>query len=111
MQVREDGFVSSDVCKACHPSQYSSWHASFHRTMTQVATPATAIPDFNGVTIDAVHGRPMHLRQKGAELWAEFDDPDSPEPPEHRPRVERRVTLITGSHNQQIFWYGTGQQR
>lgn len=111
VQKREDGFVSSSTCKACHPSQYTSWHASFHRTMTQVATPETAIPEFDGVTVDSVHGRPMVLRQQGQQLWAEFDDPDSPEPPERRPRIERQVTLITGSHNQQIFWYSTGQQR
>lgn len=111
IQQREDGFVTSDTCQSCHPSQYASWHASFHRTMTQVATPQTAIPDFDGVTVDAVHGRPMRLTERGTQLFAEFDDPDSPEPPDRRPRIERQVTMITGSHNQQVFWYGTGQQR
>lgn len=111
VQMRGDGFVSSQTCQACHPSQYASWHASFHRTMTQVATPQTAIPSFNSVTVADVHGRPMLLRQDGAQLFAEFDDPDSPAPPDQRPRIERRVTMITGSHNQQIFWYETGQQR
>lgn len=79
--------------------------------MTQVATPETAIPDFDGVSVAAAHGRPMLLRQDGHRLLAEFDDPDSPVPPDERPRIERRVTMITGSHNQQIFWYETGQQR
>lgn len=79
--------------------------------MTQVATPATAIPDFNEQTIPAVHGRPMVLHERGNELWAEFDDPDSALPPEQRPRIERRVSMITGSHNQQVFWYATGHER
>ena len=79
--------------------------------MTQVATPDSAIPSFDNVTVSDVHGRAMILRQRGRELWAEFDDPDSPEAPDRRPRIERHVTLITGSHNQQVFWYGTGQQR
>src|SRR5437867_2203139 len=40
---RPDGYVSSDKCQACHPSQYASWHATFHRTMTQVAAPENVI--------------------------------------------------------------------
>src|SRR5438105_4863429 len=32
------GYVSSDQCKACHPREYSTWHSSFHRTMTQRPT-------------------------------------------------------------------------
>ena len=31
---------SSDACRACHPSEYASWHRSYHRTMTQPATRA-----------------------------------------------------------------------
>src|SRR4051812_41642547 len=32
-----DGFVTSNACRACHPSEYSSWHDSYHRRMTQAA--------------------------------------------------------------------------
>ena len=111
VQLREDGFASSDRCQACHPSQYASWHASYHRTMTQVATPQTAATSFDNVTTRNVNGRPMRLRQQGPELWAEFDDPDSVASVDARPRIERRVTLITGSHHQQIYWYDSGQRR
>ena len=38
IQVAEEGYVSSETCRACHPAQYASWHTSFHRSMTQVAT-------------------------------------------------------------------------
>ena len=34
IQVASDAYVSSNACRACHPSEYASWHASFHRTMT-----------------------------------------------------------------------------
>jgi hypothetical protein len=111
VQQRGDGFVSSDTCEACHPGEYGSWHASYHRTMTQVATPETAVTSFDGVTIDGVHGRPMRLRQNGQALWAEFDDPDSQEPADRRPRIERQVVMITGSHHQQVFWYASGHDR
>ena len=79
--------------------------------MTQVATPQTAATSFDNVTTSNVHGRPMRLRQQGPELWAEFDDPDSVASVDARPRIERRVTLITGSHHQQIYWYDSGQRR
>ncbi len=32
LQVLDDGFVSSRSCRACHPQQYATWHASYHRT-------------------------------------------------------------------------------
>jgi len=106
-----DGFVSSGTCRACHPSQYASWHASYHRSMTQVATPRSARPSFVNQTVSDVQGRPMLLRQQGDQLFATFDDPDTVALPDARPRIERQVTMITGSHNQQVFWYATGNSR
>src|SRR5215468_7634382 len=41
IQKLAKGFVGSSECMSCHPSEYASWHDSYHRTMTQVATPAT----------------------------------------------------------------------
>jgi hypothetical protein len=127
IQVTGDGYISSQACRACHPSQYASWHASFHRTMTELATAATVQPSFDGVTVDAAPGGPMRLEQRGQELWAEFADPDeevpdtsqggiggasgtSPALPRHH-RIKRQVVMTTGSHNQQIFWYATGNSR
>ena len=75
VEVTADGYVSSDTCRACHPSEYESWHGSYHRTMTQRATPDTVSADFDGVRVDAVHGSAMQLERREDELWAEFDDP------------------------------------
>jgi hypothetical protein len=111
IQVTDEGYTSSQTCQACHPDQYNTWYASYHRTMTQVATPDTARARFDGVTVDGVHGRPMRLERRGPELWAGFDDPDSSEPPDRRPRIERQVVMITGSHHQQVYWYATGRNR
>ena len=113
MQVHVDGYRSSDGCRACHPSQYASWHASYHRTMTQLATPQSIATSFQNVTVEAAPGGPMRLEQRGQELWAEFADPDGAEetPVQSRPRISRRVVMTTGSHNQQIFWYATGNSR
>jgi hypothetical protein len=123
VQVAGDGYVSSQACRACHPSEYATWHASFHRTMTQVATRETVVGSFDGVSVDEGSGGPMVLEQRGHELWAEFDDPDDrgqtgvrpgsdPGPTPVRPhRIKRQVVMTTGSHNQQIYWYATGSSR
>ena len=124
VQVAEDGYVSSDACKACHPSQYASWHGSYHRTMTQVATPGAVRADFDGASVAGVQAHPMRLFRRADELWAEFDDPDAPSAVPHQPdagvpngvlgaagRITRQVVLVTGSHQQQVYWYRTGQNR
>jgi hypothetical protein len=111
IQLAQDGYAGSQVCQACHPAQYRTWYRSYHRTMTQVATPETAVADFDDVTVSAVHGRPMTLQRRGRQLLAEFDDPDSTAPDRAGARITRPVAMITGSHNQQIYWYATGQNR
>ncbi len=48
IMARQENYVTSNSCRSCHPGNYASWHTSFHRTMTQVATPATLIPKASG---------------------------------------------------------------
>lgn len=111
IEVAGDGYVSSETCRACHPAQYATWRGSFHRTMTQIATPASVRADFDGVVVDAVAGRPMRLERRGDEFWAEFDDPGWEGAAADRPRITRQVVMITGSHHQNIYWYATGHER
>jgi hypothetical protein len=111
IQVQDDGYVSSQACKACHPSQFETWRGSYHRTMTQVATAETVRADFDAVRVADVDGRPMRLERRGAEFWAEFDDPDSQGVDGQRPRITRQVVMITGSHHQQVYWYRTDRNR
>src|SRR6185503_18883708 len=47
IQVSSDGYAAASQCRACHPSQYESWYGSFHRTMTQVATPRSVLAEFS----------------------------------------------------------------
>src|SRR5262245_56327984 len=76
IQIPADGYVSSDSCQACHPSQYASWHGSYHRTMTQLATPESVVASFDNVEVTQVPGHAMRLERRGRELWAELDEPD-----------------------------------
>ena len=109
--VTDADYVSSQSCRSCHPSQYETWHGSFHRTMTQVASPDTVRADFDGITVDDVVGSPMRLERRGEEFWAEFEDPGWEGPVNEHPRVTRQVVMITGSHHQNIYWYATEHNR
>lgn len=111
IEVDADGYVSSEACQACHPAEYESWHGSFHRTMTQVATPDTVRADFDAVRVEDTHGEPMVLSRQGDEFWAEFNDPGWEGAADARPRIKRQVVMITGSHHQNIYWYATGHDR
>jgi len=110
VQIEDEGYVSSRTCRSCHPSQYASWHRSYHRTMTQLATPETVRADFGSTSVSGVQDHVMTLTRRGREFWAEFDDPDwagtgAP------PRIGRQIVMLTGSHQQQVYWYRTGQNR
>ncbi|MBI2946408.1 MAG: hypothetical protein HYY23_02105 [Verrucomicrobia bacterium] len=114
-QERQNGYVTSDHCQACHPDEYDSWHRSFHRTMTQYAHSDTIVADFNDVKLDA-RGEQFWLQRRGHELWVEMPDPDWKADQSSRnrnmdwnsltnaPRVWRRVSMATGSHHLQKFW-------
>lgn len=107
------GFVSSDTCRACHPSEYASWHMSYHRTMTQYASPESVRGNFDHPPLNALSS-PIVLEKVGKEYWVEMDDPDwiarrAAQPDrfssrEIAPRARKRIGLVTGSHHMQVYW-------
>ncbi len=118
---RPGGFVRSETCRSCHPDQYTSWHRSFHRTMTQRATPEAVRGNFTNVTL-TLDNEINYLTKRGEEFWVEMTDPDwkyvrllqadafrrgqgpEPRPEPNPPRVEKRITMTTGSHHMQAYW-------
>ncbi len=112
IEVLVDGYVSSKECRSCHPKNYASWHASYHRTMTQVAAPDSIHGDFSAASM-TFDGRYYELQRRGDQFWAVMDDPDLPLNPddETATRIERPIALVTGSHHLQLYWYPVGQSR
>ncbi|MHB8520090.1 MAG: multiheme c-type cytochrome [Limisphaerales bacterium] len=109
-QGRPGGYISSDKCAACHPNQYTTWHRTFHRTMTQYATPTSVVGRFDGVDLSLL-GQTYRLERRGNEFWVDLPDPewrtDSPSSASAlggAPRVQRRIGLLTGSHRMQAYW-------
>jgi len=110
-----DGIAGSDACRSCHPGQYASWHRTFHRTMTTLATPENVKAQFSG-TIEN-RGLAYALSRRGDEFWVNLVDPDVDRVNALRgvdvarvadaPRVDRRVVMVTGSHHMQTYWLGS----
>lgn len=99
--VPDDEYVSSETCQACHPGEYESWHKSFHRTMTQVASPESVYGDFDDVRLQLpVTNLDFRFFRRGDEFFVEATDPQRPEVPPH---VEQ-VVMATGSHHYQVYW-------
>ena len=127
-QVRTNGYTSSASCRACHPSQYASWHNSYHRTMTQLAGPHSVMGRFDGTEVES-GGLLYRVYQTNGQYWATMPDPEilmkavetGRRVNDHTyqirtngvlsmldlrtvPRVEKRVVMTTGSHHYQTYW-------
>jgi|GEM_PF-6537104 len=100
-------YVSSTACRACHPQHYASWHASYHRSMTQLANPDSVVGTFDDQPF-VLKGKTYRLQRRGDQYWAELDGSD---PNGEAIRYWTRLVMTTGSHHQQVYWYSTGDTR
>lgn len=110
---RGDGeFVTSDACRKCHPQAYSTWHATYHRTMTQEPLPANVRGRFDGelIEVDGLPAQPfrqgdrfyitvIHPAWDAQEVAAGRDPRDASNPPPMTYAVDRLI----GSHHQQVY--------
>lgn len=108
IEVPKNGFVSSDECKACHAREYHTWHATYHRTMTQVASPETVTGDFTvePFVFDEMRFRPF--QREGKFFLGVTDLRDNPYASDE---TLHEITLLTGSHNYQVYWFAAGDGR
>ena len=105
IMAAEGTYITSNACRACHPGNYGSWHTSFHRTMTQVATAETLIPKAPSTELEFA-GRQYRLERTANKV---FVSSRSLGEKDYGPA--REVVLLTGSHNLQILWTETAQGR
>jgi len=99
--------VSSDSCRSCHPGNYASWHASFHRTMTQVAEPANFATKMDGLEL-AHNGLDYRVERAGNAYRVFTKRAGTPASDYAEPR---QIVLLTGSHTVQVYWLETGDGR
>src|SRR5436190_6437284 len=67
------GYVTSASCEECHNKQYASWHRSYHRSMTQIATPETVQADFSHVPLE-FNGERFTLERQSGEYRVTIED-------------------------------------
>jgi hypothetical protein len=103
VEVASAGYVSSRQCRTCHAAQYASWHTSYHRTMTQVATPDSVRAPADGKALKR-WDRTYALQRRGDEFWVRRSGEDAAD-------EDRRIALVTGSHAMQVYWYESGEGR
>ena len=96
----EDGYLGSETCRSCHPAPYESWHRSYHRTMTQLVSPKTALAPFDG-TEHEHNGRRYRFFQEEEELFAEVTRRAANN---DQLTTRMKVVMSTGSHHYQLYW-------
>ncbi len=102
IEVLADEYVSSGTCSSCHPHNYATWYGSYHRTMTQLATPEAVVGDFDNVRVKA-YELALHLQRRGDGFWAgSAERSDAPAMP---------IVMTTGSHHYQLYWVSSGDGR
>lgn len=105
-----EGYVASESCRECHTDAHATWHASYHRSMTQLPGTNSIVADFDGVVLET-EGERFTLSRQGNEFWVAIDDLEewraAPEGSKPQP-VHVRIGLVTGSHHMQVFWLPGG---
>ena len=105
---RPGGYVSSSACKSCHAREYETWHRSYHRTMTQFASPESVKANFDHTKLEFM-GETFELDRRGDEFWVTIDDQDPANSTAAKtPPVRQRIGMLTGSHHMQVFWLPGG---
>ena len=104
------GYISSGSCRECHAHHYETWHASHHRTMTQVPTKDSVIADFDNKVL--VHsGRAFRFFHEGEEYFMEVKRAGLSDPDSSSKGKTFKIVLMTGAHHQQGFWCETDKGR
>ena len=104
-------YVGAQVCAKCHQEEHHSWHSSYHRTMTQIASPETIKADFDGREMK-LGNTTYKIYRKGDEYWVRAHDPawevkQLPTEIRNHPNpqmADKRIVMITGSHKMHMFW-------
>ncbi len=115
---RSEDFVTSDTCHSCHPGEHASWHKTYHRSMTQVASRETVKGRFDNTVLELM-GETYQLSRTNDEFWVEIYGKRSADakavaatPPgasKGELQLKARIGMVTGSHHQQVYWIPTGR--
>ncbi|MBK6424874.1 MAG: hypothetical protein IPF82_01365 [Blastocatellia bacterium] len=75
VDVSASSYVQSETCQRCHEENYASWRRTFHRTMTQDASPDAVVGDFANRTF-TFEGITSRMTSSGDVFFMETIGPD-----------------------------------
>ena len=102
-----NGYVGSKECRECHQREHRTWHASYHRRMTQKAGPDSIVGDFSAqVLTNAAYVNAGEIRRNGDEFLFRYLKEQGRE---RQGDDWKRISLTTGSHHMQAYWFPTGR--
>ena len=100
------GDTSSIACQSCHPEQYATWHASYHRTMSQIASARAVLGDFGDARV-SWGGNHYRLFERDGQYFGEIASVRDGRAQSTTLHLEQ----TTGSHHMQIYWVASGAAR
>jgi len=66
-------YAGSNTCRSCHQDHHASWQRTFHRTMTQEASPHSVQGAFDGQIVEAWGGRMRPAQHDGKYFFEALD--------------------------------------
>ena len=106
-------YAGSQACRKCHQDEYEAWHASYHRTMTQLATPDAVAAPLDGTKLTS-RNRTYEFERRGDKFFVILAEPEWEMEQQQEgtdleqiaspPLTTREIVLLTGSHQMQTFW-------
>ncbi len=92
-------FVGASSCQACHEDRHASWAKTYHRTMTQTATPENVQGEWLGQTLSAFGGQVQPIRTDDNFSFRYLDQATGAR------LNELAISRLVGSHRYQQYLY------
>jgi len=97
------GYLESNDCRKCHETNYSTWHATFHRTMTQEADQKSVLGDFELHNTIVYQGVRTEMIRENGRYWMKFTGADGK-------KQELEIVRTIGSRRIQQYLTKSGDQ-
>src|SRR3954471_2081653 len=97
------GYLPSGECRKCHQSNYRTWHATFHRTMTREADNQTVLGDFEHDNTLTYQGIRAEMVREDGTYWMKLTGADG-----KKQRLE--IVRTVGSRRMQQYLTKSGDK-
>ena len=97
------GYLESNDCRKCHETNYSTWHATFHRTMTQEAEEKSVLGDFEHHNTITYQGVRTEMVRENGRYWMKFTGADGK-------KQQLEIVRTIGSRRIQQYLTKSGDQ-